>query len=95
MEDFARANVGNGKTSEDDVWAILHAENIRRGGEWIETRLLTSGQRDQPVVPRMRTHGLRKATRSSALTPTLLDHTESALISRAVGGLGIKNHPLK
>ncbi|MFK7751145.1 MAG: dimethylsulfonioproprionate lyase DddP [Sedimentitalea sp.] len=48
MEDFARANVGNGKTSEDDIWAILHAENIRRGGEWIETRLLSSGPRTNP-----------------------------------------------
>ena len=48
MEDFARANVGDGKTSEDDIWAILHAENIRRGGEWIETRLLTTGQRTNP-----------------------------------------------
>ena len=34
--------------SEDDIWAILHAENIKRGGEWIETRLLTSGQRTNP-----------------------------------------------
>jgi Xaa-Pro aminopeptidase len=48
MENFARANVGDGKTSEDDVWAILHAENIRRGGEWIETRLLASGPRTNP-----------------------------------------------
>lgn len=48
MEDFARANVGDGKTCEDDIWAILHAENIRRGGEWIETRLLSSGQRTNP-----------------------------------------------
>jgi Xaa-Pro aminopeptidase len=48
MEDFARSNVGDGKTSEDDIWAILHAENIRRGGEWIETRLLASGQRTNP-----------------------------------------------
>lgn len=48
MEDFARANVGDGKTTEDDVWAVLHAENIRRGGEWIETRLLASGQRTNP-----------------------------------------------
>ena len=48
MEDFARANVGDGKTSEDDIWAVLHAENIRRGGEWIETRLLASGQRTNP-----------------------------------------------
>jgi len=34
--------------SENDLWAILHAENIRRGGEWIETRLLTSGPRTNP-----------------------------------------------
>ena len=34
--------------SEDDIWAILHAENIRRGGEWIETRLLASGPRTNP-----------------------------------------------
>jgi len=34
--------------SEDDIWAVLHAENIRRGGEWIETRLLASGSRTNP-----------------------------------------------
>lgn len=34
--------------SEDDVWAVLQAENIRRGGEWIETRLLASGPRTNP-----------------------------------------------
>ncbi|MBC6441967.1 MAG: aminopeptidase P family protein [Rhodobacteraceae bacterium] len=48
MEGFARANAGDGKTSEDDIWAILHGENIRRGGEWIETRLLASGPRTNP-----------------------------------------------
>ncbi len=48
MEDFARANVPLGNTSEDDIWAVMHAENIRRGGEWIETRLLTSGPRTNP-----------------------------------------------
>ncbi|MEP1963257.1 dimethylsulfonioproprionate lyase DddP [Tateyamaria sp.] len=48
MEDFARANVGDGSTCEDDIWAILHAENIKRGGEWIETRLLSSGPRTNP-----------------------------------------------
>ncbi|MFT4742513.1 MAG: Xaa-Pro dipeptidase [Yoonia sp.] len=34
--------------TEDDIWAILHAENIRRGGEWIETRLLATGPRTNP-----------------------------------------------
>ena len=48
MEDFARSHVGDGTTCEDDIWAVLHAENIKRGGEWIETRLLTSGPRTNP-----------------------------------------------
>ena len=48
MEDFARTNGPAGQVSEDDIWAVLHAENIRRGGEWIETRLLASGPRTNP-----------------------------------------------
>ncbi|SFK67578.1 dimethylsulfonioproprionate lyase DddP [Shimia haliotis] len=48
MEKFARENVPLGNTSEDDIWAVLHAENIKRGGEWIETRLLASGPRTNP-----------------------------------------------
>lgn len=34
--------------TENDIWSILHAENIRRGGEWIECRLLASGPRTNP-----------------------------------------------
>jgi len=48
MERVAREDVPAGHMSEDDIWAVLHAENIKRGGEWIETRLLTSGQRTNP-----------------------------------------------
>ena len=48
MENFARENIPNGNISEDDVWAVLHSENIKRGGEWIETRLLASGPRTNP-----------------------------------------------
>jgi Xaa-Pro aminopeptidase len=43
MQDVAAAGM-----TEDDVWAVLHAENIKRGGEWIETRLLASGPRTFP-----------------------------------------------
>lgn len=47
--------------TENDVWSVLHAENIRRGGEWIETRLLTSGPRTNPWFqecgPRIIQHG--------------------------------------
>jgi Xaa-Pro aminopeptidase len=48
MESEARSEVPKGNTSEDDIWAVLHAENIKRGGEWIETRLLASGPRTNP-----------------------------------------------
>jgi len=48
MEATARSQIPLGQTSEDDVWSVLHAENIRRGGEWIETRLLASGPRTNP-----------------------------------------------
>ena len=42
-----RAAVQPGVT-ENDVWAALHAGSIRRGGEWIETRILSSGPRTNP-----------------------------------------------
>ena len=34
--------------TENDIWSILHSENIKRGGEWIETRLLSSGNKTNP-----------------------------------------------
>ncbi|MGI9338739.1 MAG: M24 family metallopeptidase [Gammaproteobacteria bacterium] len=34
--------------TENEVWAVMHAENIKRGGEWIETRLLSAGPRTNP-----------------------------------------------
>ena len=46
MHEMERALVPG--MTENDLWAILHAENIRRGGEWIETRLLASGPRTNP-----------------------------------------------
>jgi Xaa-Pro aminopeptidase len=33
---------------ENEMWAALHAGNIKRGGEWIETRILSSGPRTNP-----------------------------------------------
>lgn len=48
MEAFARTEIPKGAVTEDAVWAELHAGNIRRGGEWIETRLLASGPRTNP-----------------------------------------------
>jgi Xaa-Pro aminopeptidase len=34
--------------TENELWAILHETNIRLGGEWIETRILSSGERTNP-----------------------------------------------
>jgi Xaa-Pro aminopeptidase len=34
--------------TENVLWARLHETNIRLGGEWIETRLLSSGPRTNP-----------------------------------------------
>jgi Xaa-Pro dipeptidase len=34
--------------TENAIWSILHQTNIELGGEWIETRLLTSGPRTNP-----------------------------------------------
>ncbi len=47
--------------AETELWAVLHAENIARGGEWIETRILCSGPRTNPWMqeagPRMISSG--------------------------------------
>ena len=34
--------------TENEIWAELHHENIRSGGEWFECRLLSSGPRTNP-----------------------------------------------
>ncbi len=43
MEDKLKPGI-----SENELWAELHRGNIARGGEWIETRLLSSGPRTNP-----------------------------------------------
>ncbi len=43
MRDATKAGM-----SEQEIWALLHLTNIEQGGEWIETRLLTSGPRTNP-----------------------------------------------
>lgn len=43
MEDACQVGM-----SENEAWSVLHAENIKRGGEWIETRLFASGPRTNP-----------------------------------------------
>jgi Xaa-Pro aminopeptidase len=45
--DTMRSEIRPGLT-ERELWAHLHHTNIASGGEWLETRLLTSGQRTNP-----------------------------------------------
>lgn len=45
--------------SENQIWSILHRENIARGGEWIETRLLSAGRRTNPWFQECSAHMIR------------------------------------
>jgi Xaa-Pro aminopeptidase len=45
--DVMKDNLHPGVT-EQRLWSYLHAENIARGGEWIETRVLAAGPRANP-----------------------------------------------
>ncbi len=42
-----RAALEPGMT-ERELWSLLHGGNIRRGGEWVETQILSSGPRTNP-----------------------------------------------
>ena len=42
-----RSDLKAGMT-EDELWSILHKTNIENGGEWIECRILSSGERTNP-----------------------------------------------
>ena len=43
--------------TENEIWSELHRENIRNGGEWIETRLLATGTRTTLVSGMLRQGG--------------------------------------
>jgi Xaa-Pro aminopeptidase len=45
--DRIRASLQPGIT-ENQLWSVLHETNISHGGEWIECRLLASGERTNP-----------------------------------------------
>ncbi|WP_438391931.1 M24 family metallopeptidase [Caballeronia sp. DA-9] len=46
--------------TEQELWANLHYENIKHGGEWIETRLLASGDRTNPWMHECSSRVLQK-----------------------------------
>jgi Xaa-Pro aminopeptidase len=46
--------------TEREIWAELHYENARSGGEWLETKLLTAGMRTNPWYQECTDHVIRK-----------------------------------
>ena len=48
--------------TEQEIWAELHFENARSGGEWIETRLLKAGPGRTPGTPNAPTMSAATAT---------------------------------
>ncbi len=42
--------------TEAEVWSLLHETNIAQGGEWIETRLFSAGERTNPWFKECSSH---------------------------------------
>lgn len=69
--------------SENELWAWLHFENIRNGGEWIETRLLSSGERTNPWMQESSDKTLREGELLCFDTDLIGPYGYCADISRA------------
>ena len=71
-----------GKT-ENEIWAELHYENIRSGGEWIETRLLAAGQRTNPWFQECSDHVVKAGDMLSFDTDMIGPYAYCADLSRS------------
>lgn len=69
--------------SENALWAKLHETNIRLGGEWIETRLLSSGPRTNPWFRECSMRPLEKGDMVSFDTDLIGPYGYCSDISRA------------
>ncbi len=69
--------------TENALWAKLHETNIRLGGEWIETRLLTSGPRTNPWFSESSMRTIEKGDIVSFDTDMIGPYGYCADISRA------------
>ncbi len=72
----------DGKT-ENEVWAELHYENIRNGGEWIETRLLSAGERTNPWFRESSAHVMHRGDMLAFDTDMIGPYGYCADISRS------------
>jgi Xaa-Pro dipeptidase len=71
-----------GKT-EQQIWSILHQTNIEHGGEWIETRLLSSGPRTNPWYQECSSREIQSGEMISLDSDLVGPHGYSADISRS------------
>jgi Xaa-Pro aminopeptidase len=69
--------------TENALWAKLHETNIRLGGEWIETRLLSSGPRTNPWFRECSMRAIEKGDLVSFDTDLIGPYGYCADISRA------------
>ncbi len=69
--------------TENALWARLHETNIRLGGEWIETRLLSSGPRTNPWFRECSMRAIEKGDLVSFDTDLIGPYGYCADISRA------------
>jgi Xaa-Pro dipeptidase len=71
-----------GKT-EQEIWAELHFENARSGGEWIETRLLKAGAGTNPWYAECSDHVCREGEMISLDTDMIGPYGYCADLSRS------------
>jgi Xaa-Pro dipeptidase len=71
-----------GKT-EQQIWSILHQCNIEYGGEWVETRLLSSGPRTNPWYQECSARVIESGDMISLDSDLVGPHGYSADISRS------------
>ena len=69
--------------TENELWALLHKTNIELGGEWIECRLLASGERTNPWFQECSDKMIRKGEMVSFDTDLIGPNGYCADISRS------------
>ena len=69
--------------TEDELWSILHKTNIEHGGEWIECRILSSGERTNPWMQESSNKVIQRGEMVSFDTDMVGPYGYCADISRA------------
>ena len=70
-------------STESEIWSILHQANIELGGEWIETRLLSSGPRTNPWYQEAGSRVIKAGDMIAVDTDLIGPHGYGADISRS------------